>query len=169
MAMTTTDPRDRAAGHGAPPATRARADAPAAPIVGGLPTHVWVLFGASTAGYALVLAGVTAFQAHAEASLIAARQPAVDGVAQLAAGHEALGRRLDGANADYSAAADAYVAAGGTLDALHQQVALLAGVVAEIDGVSRSMPDAVKLPAVKRSVSTVKAPTTSGTTGASGG
>jgi hypothetical protein len=147
----------------------ARSQGGVAHVVGGLPTHVWVLFGASTAGYALVLAGVTAFQSTAEASLVAARQPAVDGVAQLAAGHDALSRRLDAARSDYAATVDAYVAAGGTLDALHQQVALLAGVVAEIDGVSRAMPDAIKLPAVKHTVTTVNSPTTSGTTGASGG
>jgi hypothetical protein len=167
--MTMTDAHGPRGAAGEGPG-RARADAPPPThVFGGLPTHVWVLFGASTAGYALVLAGVAAFQSNAEASLIAIRQPAVDGVAQLAAGHDALAERLDAARADYAASVDAYVAAGGRLDALHQQVALLAGVVAEIDGVSRSMPDAVKLPAVHRSVATVKAPTTSGTTGASGG
>ena len=134
-----------------------------------VPAHVWVMLGASTAGYALVLAGVAAIQSNAEAILISARRPAVDGVAQLAAGHEELIRRLDAAQAGYATAADTYGAVGSTLDALHEQVALLAGVVAEIDGVSRSMPAAVKLPAVRRTVATVKAPATSGTTGASGG
>jgi hypothetical protein len=43
-----------------------------------------------------------------------------------------------------------------------------AAVVAEIDGVSRSMPTSVKLPAVKKSTRT-SAPTTQATTGASGG
>ncbi len=168
--MTDAVAQPRGHGHGAAGARpRTRVDAPVEVRFGGLPTHVWVLFGASTAGYALALAGVTAFQSSSEASLIAARQPAVDGVAQLAAGHDALSRRLDAAKTGYTATVDAYVVAGGTLDALHQQVALLAGVVAEIDGVSRSMPDAVKLPTVKRTVTTVKAPTTSGTTGASGG
>jgi hypothetical protein len=138
-------------------------------VLARLPTHVWVLFGASTAGYALLLAGVAALQSNADADLVAARQPAVDGVAEVVAGHDALSKRLEAAGAGYSAAADAYTAAGGTLDALHAQVGLLAGLVAEIDGVSRSMPDAVKLPAVRRTVVTTKAPTTSGTTGASGG
>ena len=135
----------------------------------GLPTHIWVLFGASTAGYALVLAGVAAFQSNVEADLITRRQPAVDGVAQLAAGHDALSERLDAAGVEYGATVNAYVAAGGTLDALHSQVGLLAGLVAEIDGVSRSMPDAVKLPAVRKTVTSTKSPSTSGTTGASGG
>lgn len=134
-----------------------------------VPAHVWVMLGASTAGYALLLAGVATLQSDLEAGIVAARQPAVEGVARLAAGHDELIRRLDAARAGYTTAADTYAAAGSTLDALHQQVALLAGVVAEIDGVSRSLPAAVKLPPVQRTVVTVKAPATSGTTGASGG
>ena len=135
----------------------------------GLPTHVWVMLGASTAGYALLLAAVTGLQARNEADLIAARQPAVDGVSMLAAGHDTLRARLDAARAAYAATVDEYMAAGGTLDALHEQVGSLAGLVAEIDGVSRTLPTTVKLPVVKRSVTSVSAPTTSGTTGASGG
>ena len=88
-----------------------------------VPAHVWVMLGASTAGYALVLAGVAAIQSNAEAILISARRPAVEGVAQLAAGHEELIRRLDAAQAGYATAADTYGAAGSTLDALHEQFA----------------------------------------------
>lgn len=135
----------------------------------GLPAHVWVMLGASTAGYALLLAGVAGLQSRNEADLIAARQPAVDGVAAVASGHDTLLRRLDAARAAYAATVDAYVAAGGSLDALDGTLGNLAGLVAEIDGVSRSLPTSVKLPAVKRSVSSVSVPSTSGTTGASGG
>ena len=135
---------------------------------GGLPSHVWVMLGASTAGYALMLAGVAGLQSHNEADLIAARNPAAQGVAQLSTGHDGLKAQLDQARAAYASTVDAYVAAGGTLDALHAQVGSLAGLVAEIDGVSRTLPTSVKLPAVKRSVSSVKVPSTSGTTGASG-
>lgn len=135
----------------------------------GLPTHVWVMLGASTAGYALMLAAVTGLQARNEADLIAARKPAVDGVAQLATGHDRLGVQLDGARAAYAATVDEYLAAGGTLDALHAQVGSLAGLVAEIDGVSRTLPTTVKLPVVRKSVTSVSVPSTSGTTGASGG
>jgi hypothetical protein len=137
--------------------------------VAGLPTHVWVMLGASTAGYALMLAAVTGLQAQSEAQLIAARQPAVDRVAEVASGHDALRALLDGARRTYAATADEYLAAGGTLDALHLKVGTLAGLVAEIDGVTRTLPTTVKLPAVKRSVSSVSVPSTSGTTGASGG
>lgn len=135
----------------------------------GLPSHVWVMLGASTAGYALMLAGVAGLQSRNEADLIAARQPAADGVALVSLGHDGLQERIDAARAAYAATVNAYVAAGGNLDSLHEQVALLSGLVAEIDGVSRSLPTTVKLPVVRRSVSSVSAPKTSGTTGASGG
>ena len=135
----------------------------------GLPVHIWTILGASTAGYALMLAGVTGLQSRNEADLIAARQPAVDGVAQLASGHDGLLLELDRARAAYAATVNTYASAGGTLDSLHEQVASLAGVVAEIDGVSRSLPTTVKLPAVRQTVRSVSVPSTSGTTGASGG
>ncbi len=137
-----------------------------------LPSHVWVLLGASTAGYALLLACVAGIQSRDEAAIAASRQPAADGIVVLAAGHEALIARLDMARAEYAVIADAYASSGGRLDALHGQVGKLAAMVAEIDGVSRSMPTSVKLPPVRSSVSSVssvKVPRTQGTTGASGG
>jgi hypothetical protein len=135
----------------------------------GLPTSIWLLLGASTAGYALMLAGVAGLQSRNEADLIAARRPAVDGIAELVSGHDDLRAQLDQARAAYAATVQQYGAAGGSLDALHEQVALLAAIVAEIDGVSRTLPTSVKLPAVRQSVRSVSVPTTSGTTGASGG
>ena len=134
-----------------------------------VPSHVLVMLGASTAGYALVLAGVAGLQSRAEADLAAARSPAVEALADLRAGHEALVRRLDAARTDYAQAADAYLAAGGALDALHAQVGSLSALVVEIDGVSRSLPTSVKLPVVRQSVVSVSVPSTQATTGASGG
>jgi hypothetical protein len=133
-----------------------------------VPSHVWVMLGASTAGYALLLAGVAGLQSRSETALITARQPAVDGIARITTGHDGLRDRLDSARAAYAATVDAYLAAGGSLEALDGQVSRLAGLVAEIDGVSRTLPSSVKMPAVKRSVSSVSVPSTSGTTGASG-
>ena len=134
----------------------------------GLPSHVIVMLGASTATYALVLAGVAAFQSRSEADLAALRAPAVDGLNTLSAGHDAIGARLQAAQDAYNAAVQAYVNAGGSLDAVETNLSAFAAVVAEIDGVSRSMPTAVKLPAVKRSTGATS-PTTHTTTGASGG
>lgn len=135
----------------------------------GLPSHVIVMFAASTAGYALLLAAVAGFQSHGEGLLVAARQPAVDGVAQLRVGHDDLATNLDAAQADYNAAVAAYVAAGGSLDTLTSKLTVLSTLVGKIDGVSRSMPAAVKLPTVHTSVGSVRSPSTQSTTGASGG
>lgn len=134
----------------------------------GLPSHVIVMLGTSTAAYALLLAGVAGLQSLSEADLAAAHRPAVDGVAQLQAGHDGLNARLEAAKANYESTVAAYLAAGGSLDAFDAQLGSLSGLVAEIDGVSRTLPTTVKLPAVRKSVGSVSVPKTSGTTGASG-
>jgi hypothetical protein len=134
----------------------------------GLPSHVIVMLGASTATYALVLAGVAGLQSRTEADLAAMRAPAVDGLTSLQRGHDEIGAQLMAAQDAYNTAVQAYSDAGGTLDALQDQLGAFAGAVGEIDGVSRSLPTTVKLPKVTRS-SGATAPTTQGTTGASGG
>jgi hypothetical protein len=134
----------------------------------GLPSHVIVMLGASTATYALVLAGVAGLQSRTEASVATMRAPSVEGLATLAAGHDAVNARLLAAQDAYNAAVQAYLAAGGSLDAVEASLGSFATVVAEIDGVSRSLPTSVKLPPVQRSTS-AGAPTTQATTGASGG
>ena len=134
----------------------------------GLPSHVVVMLGASTATYALVLAGVAGVQSRTEADIAALRAPAVNGVTELAAGHEAVGSRLQAAQDVYNRAVQAYVDAGGSLDSVEARLADFATIVGQIDGVSRSMPTTVKLPPVQRA-SGAGAPKTQGTTGASGG
>lgn len=134
----------------------------------GLPSHVIVMLGASTATYALVLAGVAGLQSRNEAGIAALRAPAVEGVTELAAGHDAVGARLQAAQDAYNRTVQAYVDAGGSLDSVETRLAAFATIVGQIDGVSRSMPTTVKLPPVQRA-SGAGAPKTQGTTGASGG
>ena len=134
----------------------------------GLPSHVIVMLGASTATYALVLAGVAGLQSRNEAGIAALRAPAVEGVTELAAGHDAVGARLQAAQDAYNRAVKEYVDAGGSLDSVETRLAAFATIVGQIDGVSRSMPTTVKLPPVQRA-SGAGAPKTQGTTGASGG
>jgi hypothetical protein len=134
----------------------------------GLPTHVLVMVAASTAGYALMLAAVAGLQSKSEGLLAAAREPALQGVTDLRAGHDDLAATLDTAQADYNAAVAAYVAAGGSLDVLTSRLATLTALVGQIDGVSRAMPAAIKLPTVHTSVGSVGNPSTQSTTGASG-
>lgn len=133
-----------------------------------LPAHIGVFLGASTAAYAVTLAGVTALQAQGEAALIADRAPVVAGIDSIAARNEQLAAALSAAGTEYQAASDAYVANGGRLADLEQALAALASKVAQIDGVSRSLPAGVNLPKVARRVTTSTAPATSATTGASG-
>lgn len=134
-----------------------------------LPPNLFVLLGASTAGYALLLAGVAGLQSRAEASLAAAREPAVSGIEDLAAGHDALRARLDATRDAYAGAVDTLLAATDWLDRLDAELATFAGLVTEIDGTARRLPDRVKIPPVQRSVSQVRMPATQATTGASGG
>lgn len=135
----------------------------------GLPAHVLVMLGASTAGYAAILAGVAGLQSHADAALIAAQAPATSGAARLIAGHDALQAALDAARAGYDATAQAYASARPGLDALEGSLADLATTAAQIDGVSRSLPARALLPSVRQAAGSRSAPPTHSTTGASGG
>jgi hypothetical protein len=134
----------------------------------GLPSHVIVMLGASTATYALVLAGVAGLQSRNDAAVGALRAPVVEGVSDLAVGHDAVGSQLEVAQDAYNGAVQAYLDAGGSLDSVETRLSDFATIVGQIDGVSRSMPTTVKLPPVQRA-SGAGAPKTQGTTGASGG
>jgi hypothetical protein len=133
-----------------------------------LPPHLAVFLGASTTGYALSLAGVTALQARAELDLAAARQPAILGVQAVAARPDALARSLAAADSHYQSDVAAYAAAGGRLAELDAALAALAGSVKAINGVTTTLPTSVALPRVARQVASGGAPATSSTTGASG-
>jgi hypothetical protein len=133
-----------------------------------IPAHVVVLLSASTAGYAVALAGVTALQSQHEAALIAQRSPTVAGVDALATGHDDLASRLESARDRYTRAAGAMDDVTSVLQAVDLQLEQLAASVAEIDGVSRTLPTSVRIPA-PRVVRHVQAPATHATTGASGG
>jgi hypothetical protein len=134
-----------------------------------VPPHVLVMLSASTALYALSLAGVAGQQSAADASLAAARDPLARAVEQVAAGHDRMGAQLDGARARYAAAAQAYLAAGDSMTTLEAQLGTLSKAVSEVAGVSRSLPSTVRLPSVAGSVAGGRAPATHATTGASGG
>jgi hypothetical protein len=134
-----------------------------------LPAHVFVMLGASTGAYAIALAAVAGLQSADEAALVAARGPVAQAVEDVSASRDALLVRLDRARAAYAAAAQSYVAAGGTLEALEGRLGALAAKVAEIDGASRALPTSVRLPKVAGSIAGSRAPATHATTGASGG
>ncbi|HJW21738.1 MAG TPA: hypothetical protein VJ506_04840 [Candidatus Limnocylindrales bacterium] len=157
--------------HPAAPAPGAAPSRPAAPrprlSAPRIPAHIGVLLGASTAAYAVTLAGITGLQATSEADLAAERAPAVAGVQDLGAKNQELGNALAAAGLHYDSLTRAYAAAGGRLADLEAALADLVTSVQAIDGVSRSMPASIPLPKVSR-VSVGGAPATSSTTGASG-
>jgi hypothetical protein len=134
-----------------------------------IPPHVFVLLSASTAAYAITLAGVAGLQSANEAALGAERGPVAHAIEEVGAGHDALLERLERSRAAYAAAARSYLVAGTTLPTFEAGLADLATVVASIDGVSRSLPTAVRLPSIRGSVPGGRAPATHATTGASGG
>ena len=133
-----------------------------------LPPHIGVFLGASTAAYAVAIAGVTVLQAQGEAAAAADRAPVVSGIDAIAARNQRLAAAMSTADADYQAATEAYLASGGRLTDLEQALAALSAQVAKIDGVSRSLPSSVSLPKVVRRITTTTAPATTTTTGASG-
>lgn len=122
-----------------------------------IPAHVGVIFGASTAAYAILLAGVAGAQSQAEAAARDAVQPAMAGLAELTKGHDALADDVGRAGADYDAAASAYRATGSDLASLEDRLAALAASVARIDGVSRTLPSGAALPTI-RSISSASVP-----------
>lgn len=133
------------------------------------PPHIGILFGLSTAAYAVTLAAVASLQSSGEAALIAERAPAIARIEALAAGNAGLGDALTAAGSAYNAIAAAYAATGAQLADLDAALGSLAKRVERIDGVSRSLPSSIALPRVARVSSGGGAPATSSTSGASGG
>jgi hypothetical protein len=138
-----------------------------------VPAHVGGLVGLATGAYSLTLAGITGLQSSSEVATRAARAPMVEAIGAMTTEHNGLQARLDRARVAYEATAGAYSDAGLAVAGLEASVADLAAAVAEVTGSASSLPSTVRLPAVSRSVTTVRAaaapPATQATTGASGG
>jgi len=132
-----------------------------------LPTHIGILFGVSTAAYAVAVAGVAASQARDEAASAVAQAPTLSALHNIIATNDALAGRLGRSVSDYSALAQAYADAGGRLADLEAALTTLSGAVVEINGVSQALPATIPLPAVSRAVGGA-VPATHSTTGASG-
>ena len=80
-----------------------------------IPLHLAVLVGASTAAYAISLAGVTALQSAADGAIVSASAPSADAASRLSDGHDRLQAELD-------AAARAYATSAARYDALSAEV-----------------------------------------------
>jgi hypothetical protein len=135
------------------------------------PLHLAVLFGTSTALYAIGMAGVASIQSNEDQSLNARQAPADDAATRLQAGHDALEARLSRAADAYARAAAGYDQLATTLQTTEVALGEYADQVGVVSGASKSLPVRVSLPPVstKVVVRTTTRPRTSASTGASGG
>jgi hypothetical protein len=126
------------------------------------------LVGASSALFAVTLAGVAALQQAAEDGTAAARAPALAVIDRRSADVDAVVAALDaGARAEL-VALERYAQVVGRLDALEVDLAALDGAVAAVAGAAAALPDRVRLPALRAPRPVQRAPATHATTGASG-
>ena len=135
------------------------------------PLHLAVLIGASTAIYAVSMAGVTALQASDDRGLIERQSPAEAAAARLRDGHDRLESTIDGISDAYDRAAGGYDLLTPKLTETETSLSELADRVGSITGAARALPGQVTLPPVTRTVvrtQVVSRPATRATTGASG-
>jgi len=134
-----------------------------------LPLHLAVIAGASTAIYAVSLAGVTALQSQTDAARVADLAPVSAAADRLTAGHDRLEDSVTAAERRYASAADDYDTLTARLAAVEAALSANAKRMTAIGGAANSLPSKVSLPTVSRSVTrTVSKPAVHTTTGASG-
>jgi hypothetical protein len=131
-------------------------------------THLGVLIGLSTAGYAATLAGVTTLQSASDRSTIEDRRPLVRVATDAAAHHDALEQVVRDATDRYAEIAGRYAGLGPAIGDLEGDLDALDVVTHKITDSAASLPTRVKLPAVGPAPAPVAAPRTHATTGASG-
>lgn len=135
-----------------------------------LPLHLAVLVGASTAAYAVSLAGVTALQSSADQALILARSPSEEAAARIATGHDRLQADVERSAATYAASAARFDDLAARLASLDTSLDAYAARMEKVSGAAHALPARVVLPRVSRAVTTSRSkPATSASTGASGG
>lgn len=133
------------------------------------PVHLAVLVGVSTSAYAITLAGVTALQSGADASVIADRAPAAHAAEQLADGHDRIEDRLETAQRSYVAAAARYDRLGPSMTDMESGLDALGRRVTKVSGAANALPGRVKLPSLSSGTRVVTRTTVvHATTGASG-
>jgi len=134
-----------------------------------LPVHLVVLVGASTAAYAVSLAGITALQSGADQALIEARAPAEQAAARISEAHDQLQAEVVHSAHAYAGSAARYGDLATSLSTLDTSLDGYAGRMAKVTGAALALPARISLPAVSRAATSVRsAPATSATTGASG-
>ena len=132
------------------------------------PIHLVVMVGASTALYAISVAGVTALQSASDRDLIRRQSPAEDAAARWRLGNDHLETTLGRASDAYAGAADRYRALAPGIDGMETSLDSLAGRIQAVGGAAKALPDRVSLPKMPRTAPAATRPRTTATTGASG-
>lgn len=116
-----------------------------------LPLHVAVLVGASTAAYAVSMAGVTALQSSTDQALILSRSPAEQAAARIGEAHDRLQAQIELSATAYAGSAAAYDELTTGLSSLDTSLEKYAKRMAKVSGAIRAMPGRVAMPGVSRS------------------
>ena len=116
-----------------------------------LPIHVAVLVGASTAAYAVSMAGVTALQSNTDQALITARAPSQAAADRAAQAHDRLQAQIQLSAGAYAASAASYDSLTADLSTLDSSLEAYAGRMAKVSGAARALPARASMPSVARS------------------
>ena len=135
-----------------------------------IPAHIAVLVGASTAAYAISLAGTTSLQSGADQAVMLARAPSLAAAARISDGHDRLEADIARAATAYAGSAAHFDDITANLTALDTSLDAYAGRMQKVSGAARALPARVSLPRVSRAVVSRSAkPRVAASTGASGG
>ena len=116
-----------------------------------LPVHLAVLVGASTAAYAVSMAGVAALQSSTDQALILARTPAQEAAARVSEGHDRLEAQVERSAKAYTLSAARFDQLAAGLTSLDTSLEAYAGRMETVSGAVRALPARVSLPNVARS------------------
>jgi len=130
--------------------------------------HLPIYAAACTGLYAGSLSLVTMLQADHNASLTRDEAPLLDAVSRAGAARRAAEDAVTSASGALGTASDRYANATTLSAQLDAAMANLAAKVANVTGVSTSLPATTRLPTAPSAVTHVAAPATAATTGASG-
>jgi hypothetical protein len=131
--------------------------------------RVGVLAGASAAVYAVCLAGISSLQAMEDASLRAARAPAVASIEVAAQANDRLEAAVLRAGTAATSLGDSYASTARAVAEFEVRLDQLAALVADVEGRAAALPSRIALPPLAIRGTSAPAPRTRATTGASGG
>jgi hypothetical protein len=132
------------------------------------PLHLPITAAICTGMYAGSLGLVTLLQARHDADTARANAPLAEAAARAAAERLAAGRALADASAALRAAVGGYEDASAASARLDDALQDLSSRVEDATGAAARLPSALRLPSASSTVTSVAAPVTNATTGASG-